>query len=273
MKRIVHATFLSLLIIALITTFAATHMMDVLTIILFIAAFMKLIATCQAIWWLINNGVCYREELEKGTNRDEAIEKCKGSYLLFGFKDIRIRKLKNSVGGHTWHTCKRLMARLFHATLFRFHRLATITSLCLPIIAWYSHHNKVEVLLSQASHSGLLYILAVLMLGTTLLLSVEIIYSYALLGSYAVSFHGIDPESDRWAGKSQLLLELRAIVLRILYGSYIKKWISNQSKMMAAKELVMNGVAACSVKKITRKRVGVIKTAGRNCLNASVTMP
>jgi Restriction endonuclease len=58
-----------------------------------------------------------------------------------------------------------------------------------------------------------------------------------------------------------------------LYGSYTKKWMSNQSKMMAAKELVMNGVAACSVKKITRKRVGGIKTAGRNCLNVSVTMP
>jgi hypothetical protein len=58
-----------------------------------------------------------------------------------------------------------------------------------------------------------------------------------------------------------------------LYGGYTKKWIGDKSKMMPAKKLVMNGDAACSVKKIMRKRVGGIKTAGRSYLNASVTMP
>ncbi len=67
--------------------------------------------------------------------------------------------------------------------------------------------------------------------------------------------------------------KIKSYLVAVLYGSYTKKWISDQSKMMAAKKLVMNGVAACSVKQITRKRVGGIKTAGRNCLNASVTMP
>jgi hypothetical protein len=43
--------------------------------------------------------------------------------------------------------------------------------------------------------------------------------------------------------------------------------------MMAVKKLVINGVAACSVKKITRKRVGGIKTGGRSYLNDSVTTP
>jgi len=60
---------------------------------------------------------------------------------------------------------------------------------------------------------------------------------------------------------------------QLLYGSHTKKWISNQSKMRAAKKPLMNGVATCSVKKITRKRVGGIKTAGRNCLNVNAIMP
>ena len=57
-----------------------------------------------------------------------------------------------------------------------------------------------------------------------------------------------------------------------LYGSYTKKWISDECKMIMA-ETDDAGVEVCLVKKITRKHVGATQTAGRSYQNGRVTRP
>ena len=73
---------------------------------------------------------------------------------------------------------------------------------------------------SFQTHSFLLYALAAILLMCNSLLSIEAVFSYAILGGYATSFHMLSPLRDRWSGGSRILLELKVIMGKVATTIY-----------------------------------------------------
>ncbi|MBI3247379.1 MAG: two pore domain potassium channel family protein [Deltaproteobacteria bacterium] len=190
--------------------------MEVVSLILLVVALLKIVSIVQAIRWLRSWGRCYAGHLHHNPPPDEpayyaAFEQCGGRHFPFGVKDYRLRRY---IGlGRDARGFQRAgvgIASLFQATLYRYERLAGLVGLWAVVMTSVRH--DAQLLTSPAVHSTLLYTLTNVVLGTNALLSVEAVFSYAILGGYATSFHMLSPR----AGASRLLLELRVAMGRVV---------------------------------------------------------
>lgn len=169
---------------------------------------LKLLAICNAIRWLGSDGRLYRELVEKQhptsqDGYDKAIEECNGKKSPFGIKDYRLRKFSKRVDGYKALT---YLARFYQAWLFRFNRLIGVTSIYLFITSWLIPTKQVAGSSCTNCYSSYLYWLAVISLGANFLLSIEALYSYAILGSYAVSYHMQAPKEKGLSNELELFV-------------------------------------------------------------------
>lgn len=187
--------------------------MDLMTIILLIVLIMKLLAIFNAIRWLNRNGVSYGQHLAQHPPKSQAdyylaFEECNGKFFPFGIKDFRLRRYIEQGKGNkvlTYGSC------FFQEYLFRFNRLIVVIILYLFIMGGLIPLDQVTVFISENFHSFGLYLLAVIALGSNFFLSIEAIYSYAILESYAGLFHMQTVKEGR-----SLLSDLGIFVWRVL---------------------------------------------------------
>ena len=156
---------------------------------------LKAMAILNAIQWLHRHGPAYyrhvtAERPESVADQDRAIELHGGSFLPFGVKEYRLRRfLRDSRNGSLWKRAIWPYVRLFQMVLFQFGPLAPICGFAL--IATASLPRRFQLLPHMLTDlAGLL--LGVLLMVTMVLIIVEAVYGYAVLGSYS-AFHLLDP--------------------------------------------------------------------------------
>lgn len=199
--------------------------MEIITLFLFFVWTLKLIATFRAILWIRKHGETYRKELEKKpelTKSDnyKLFADCSGKFIPFGVKDFRLRQCAERTEKKT---IKTYAAWVFQKVFFRLNRLIALTSVYLFLAASSTYLDR--FIFFKEWHDWLLYPLAVVVLIINFLPFIEAIYSYAILGSYAVSFH-------MQTSDVTLLSELRVFIWKVVatvgsgatafYVAYIK---------------------------------------------------
>lgn len=186
--------------------------MYIVTSLLILLLCLKLLAIGNAIRWLINQGISYRQYCEKNrpfqpSDFFGAFEQHKANFFPFGFKDYRLRKFvsEQKLG------IIRLVAGLFQNVLFRFNRLITMVCLYLLIAAATTNAPTFTAI---APPKWMLCVLTLLMLIGNIALSTEAIVSYTILGNYAVLFHMMTPSDKVWDAADLRLNEVRVFAAR-----------------------------------------------------------
>lgn len=182
------------------------------TSILLFIWILKLMAICNAIRWLHHDGTSYKEYIEEHSpildnEYDQAFEACNGNKLPFGIKDYKLRRFAKRIEGIKAVT---FIARFFQAWLFRFNWLIGVTAFYLFFVGWLIPPSRVPT-------SFTLYLLALLALGSNIPLSIEAIYAYSTLESYAVSFHMQSREKKGLSG--DLLLFIKRVLTTVISGA------------------------------------------------------
>jgi hypothetical protein len=197
--------------------------MIIITGILLTSAILKLTAILNAIRWLLNHGRNYRDKYlnkQLPSTRAQyyrALKRCQGKFFPFGFKDFELHRYIEKTGRYRGlqHICLPL-ARLSQAVLLRFNRLTLVATIYLLISSDLIGIKWFDWPLTGEQHLDVSIILVLIILITNIFLSVEAIHSYAILGSYAISFHLLSPERDRWSGGTLILVELKVFVQRVV---------------------------------------------------------
>ena len=169
--------------------------MDLVIVALLGILTLKALAILNAVQWLHRHGPAYyrhvtAERPQSVADRDRAVELHGGSFFPFGVKEYRLRRfLRESRNGPLWKRATRPGVRLFQLVLFQFGFLAPICGFAL--IATTIPPRRVQVLPSALNDfAGLL--LGILLMIAMVLIIVEAVYGYAVLGSYS-AFHLLDP--------------------------------------------------------------------------------
>lgn len=196
--------------------------MDLITMVFLLVLLLKLISIANAIRWLKVQGSTYIMEFNGRPPQNPGefynlFDKLHGDFFLFGFKDYRLRRYLNKIRRNSskWNPIVALVS-LFQSLLYRFERLTLITSLYLFLAVPFAKANLFHQVLGQRYTFMALIALAFVLLFGNLVLSVEAVYSYGILGNYAVSFHMLSPTKDKWAGGSSFLLELRVLIGQLI---------------------------------------------------------
>ena len=189
--------------------------MEIVTLILLAVVLLKIVSIVQAIRWLGCSGHEYaklRSHSPPGSEEDYfvAFERSSGKHFPFGVKDYLLRRYisdgSKSTGIRHAAAC---VASIFQKSLYRFERLTLIVGFWAVVMVTVQYNTY--WLKSIVSHNALLYILTSAVLATNILLSVEAVFSYAILGGYATPFHMLgSPRSTR------LLLELGVVIGKIV---------------------------------------------------------
>lgn len=108
------------------------------------------------------------------------------------------------------------MATSFQKWLFRFNRLTVVT--CVYLCAAVSLGKAIpqSILFKPEAHAVFHILLAFVVVFGSLLLSLETIVSYPILGSYGVLFHMFSPPEDDAGDKAIQLVELRVFLGKFL---------------------------------------------------------
>jgi hypothetical protein len=173
--------------------------MGLVTVALLGVLVLKMVAVLNAIRWLHRHGPAYHRLLVANppagvADRERLIERHGGSFFPFGVKDYRLRRFlattRNGPSGPSWRWAVRPVARVFQSVLFQFGWLAPMCAVALVAAASAPEHL---LLLPRWSSDAAGLLLGLLLMATTILIVVEAVYGYALLGSYGVGFHLLDP--------------------------------------------------------------------------------
>ena len=181
--------------------------MIIITCSLLLILLLKLIAILNAIMWLVKYGRTYKTDyLSRQLPKTKAqyyraLKRCSGAFFPFGLKDFElhryIEKTSRKKGVRKNLT---VLAHGFQALCFRFNKLILLIAAYLLISSDLIIFQWFDWPLTKEQHLYVLFVLALIMVIANIFLSVEAIYSYAVLGSYAVSFHLLSPARDRWSG-------------------------------------------------------------------------
>ncbi|MDY6793496.1 MAG: potassium channel family protein, partial [Thermodesulfobacteriota bacterium] len=171
---------------------------------------------------LANNGENYT--IERRSDNDtsqqrfyELFEKHNGAFFPFGFKDYRLRRLIDRLdSGRIWRKARSIPFKIFQSFLYRFERLTFVITIYCAIVTPICKMEIVQSYFGYYTHCVLLAIMAIMLVIMNILLSVEAVYSYGVLGSYATAFHMMSAETEKWAGGSNFLLELRVLVGKVI---------------------------------------------------------
>lgn len=172
---------------------------------------LKVTAIYKAIRWVSIKGSSYKQYIADNppSNSDDyysAFEKQKGTFFPFGIKDFKLRMYVKKSSSYSF-------LRFFQNFLFNFNYLTFITCLYLFISTNLNHLPFLNSFFEQKNY--FLYSLSIVMLVGNILLSVEAIYSCAVIGNYARHFHMLSHEKDFSIGESPLLLELKVFFIRL----------------------------------------------------------
>jgi hypothetical protein len=162
--------------------------MEIMTLFLLSVIAVKIIAAVNDTRWLGSSGAIYRDLRQKASpDNEQAVfdlfEQTNGAHWPFGVKDYKLRRLASA---SSRNRRLRVTAAIFHASLFRFQRLAVIAGAY--AIVGVSSGTFPLVVMAPSVHAVLLFALCLLILGTNVLLSVQAVVAYATLGDYAQSF-------------------------------------------------------------------------------------
>lgn len=197
-------------------------LMDLIAMALILVLLLKLISIANAIRWLKVQGSTYVFEFNRRGQQnyeelDHLFDNMKCDFFPFGFKDYKLRLyLQNRINNPLKFNLILSCASLFQSLLYRFERLTIITALYLFVAVPFARINLLHVVLDNRWTCIMLIILAFFLLLGNLMLSIEAVYSYGIIGSYAVSFHMLSPVKEKWAGGSSFLLELRVLVSKLM---------------------------------------------------------
>jgi Ion channel len=186
--------------------------MCLITFALFSIWLLKITAIYKAIRWVSINGFSYKQYISDHppSNSDDyysAFEKNKGVFFPFGMKDFKLRMYTKKSSSYS-------LLRFFQNFLFNFNRLTFITCAYLLISTNLNHLPFFSNFFGQKNY--FLCVLAVIMLIGNILLSIEAIYSCAIIGNYARHFHMLSYKKDFSIGESPLLLELKVFFIRLV---------------------------------------------------------
>jgi len=109
-----------------------------------------------------------------------------GDFFPFGVKDYRLRRL-----ARTSRAPIRFAVGTFRAVLFN---LALLAVLVTAYLIWLAATPRVPDLVPRATHDAVALVLALLLIAATILIAIEAVYGYAVLGSYGLGFHELRPE-------------------------------------------------------------------------------
>ncbi|HEX6470923.1 MAG TPA: hypothetical protein VF069_17620, partial [Streptosporangiaceae bacterium] len=153
------------------------------------------------------------------TDRDRAVELHHGAFFPFGLKEYRLRRfLRDPGSGSFWRRVTRPGVQLFRLVLFQFGSLAPICGFAL--IAMTVLPRRFQVLPGTFNDFAAL-LLGFLLMAATVLIIVEAVYGYAVLGSYS-AFHLLDPQraepGRRLVGELQVFIGILMTALLSAVG-------------------------------------------------------
>jgi len=169
--------------------------MIVITAGLLVVVLLKILAVVNAIRWLHSHGPEFATALadqhpRTAVDQERLYDHLGAAFLPFGVKDYRIRRMTRGLRGS-----RQLLvgwpARIFRATPFNLAVLAGLTAAYLIVLA---SAPRIPHLLSRSAHDSVALVLALSLIVATILIAVEAVYSYAVIGSYGQSFHELRPE-------------------------------------------------------------------------------
>jgi Ion channel len=193
---------------------------EIIALLLLAITVLKAVAIVNATRWLSSSGRRYTNAL--ATRPDwppERIGELAGAdFFPFGLKDHQLERLARQQRAWPGSRLARMVISGFRTVLFNQPMLVFVTSLYVMTASTLLAEGHQFSLLPAAIHDALLYILAIAALATTLLMSIEAVFAYATLGSYAVAFHGRSPLRSRASGGTVLLTELQ-VFIGIVFGT------------------------------------------------------
>ncbi|RJL35596.1 hypothetical protein [Bailinhaonella thermotolerans] len=169
---------------------------------------LKAVAIFNATRWLHLHGPAYRQafgwESTGRAERERLVEEHGGAFFPFGLKDYRLRRyLRRS----RRFSPLRILLLLWHALFFR---LGWLMPLCAAALIATAVAPARLLLFPPPLTDAAGLTLSVLLLLVTLLIVVESVYGYALLGSYGFAFHLLNPR--RLGPGRRLLRELQVFI-------------------------------------------------------------
>lgn len=203
----------------------------------------KFVAIWKAIRWLRNHGKSFKDRLDtelpvSQSDYQKLFEACNGDFWPHGVKDFKLTQNLESIKGSK-PVCYRIKW-LYKNLFFRFNRLIVVTSVYLFFAAGFLDLKQPVVFLTAETHSFLLYLLAVIALATNFLPFIEAVYSYAILGSYAVSFHMQTPDKDGRDNRKCWLSRLRSFI----FGRIHRTSLLSELRVFIFKVLATVGAGA-----------------------------
>jgi hypothetical protein len=156
---------------------------------------LKILAVVNAIRWLHTHGPAFSTALAEEPPRtvvdqERLYDRLWADFFPFGVKDYRIRRMARSLRGPRallvgWP------ARAFRVVLFNLALLAALTAAYLIVLA---SSPRIPDLVPRPAHDAVALVLALSLIVATILIAIEAVYGYAVLGSYGLGFHELRPE-------------------------------------------------------------------------------
>jgi hypothetical protein len=169
--------------------------MVVVTVGLLAVVLLKILAVFNAIRWLHSHGPAFAAALaeqppQSVVDQERLYDRLGADFFPFGIKDYRIRRMARRLRGPRglllgWP------ARVFQVLLFNLALLAVLTAGYLIALA---STPSLPDLLARPVHDAIALALALSVIVATMLIAVEAVYGYAVLGSYGLGFHELRPE-------------------------------------------------------------------------------
>ena len=165
---------------------------------LLLVVLLKAIAVVNAIRWLHSRGPAFAaavaaEPPETVVDQELLYDRFEAGFFPFGVKDYRVRRMARQMQGPR-QLLVGLPLRVFQSTLFNLALLAALA--CAYLVALASA-PPVPFLLPGPVHDTVALALALSLIVTTILIAVEAVYSYAVIGSYGQGFHELRPQRRR----------------------------------------------------------------------------
>ena len=193
-------------------------MFDLITMFLLIVLLLKIVGIINAIRWMSKKGRNYVAQLKKVSPQSpedyyNLFHQNNGGFFPFGFKDYLLRRyLLTLYSRPSYLILIRFPIKLFQKYLYRFERLSIIITVYCFLVAPLYKSGLIIPMLSHEISCLILFMLTIIFIFANLILSVEAIYSYGILGGYATTFHMISSEKSSWSGGSQFLLEISVLL-------------------------------------------------------------
>lgn len=195
--------------------------MELITILLLALFGLKFCGTTGAIRWMRKHGQAYMSDVkvyEPASKCEyyELFEKHSGGFFPFGLKDYKLRRFAENTRTYSDSEMRfQPLADTLYKVLYWFPLLSLIAYVYVALSAILLHKYHPDFFLINHSHCCLIFGLVLLILADNIMISVEAVHSFAILGSYAVNLHLYAIGSRALSPGETLLLELRVFMFQV----------------------------------------------------------